>query len=115
MLNMPYIDYGMKPNPNIFNLDTISDANAGLCRVLMQNFASQVMKYLDSLGSRVRLFAAQPSVFPELRPAIDCDGNKWPEYFYLKGRSRDARAQEEAVALPLRGALAEMRGDAVLF
>jgi hypothetical protein len=117
MLNMPVIDYGMTVNPHIINLESISGAHSKLCRVVMQKFANEIMRFTDVLGSNVKLFAAQPGEVAEAsqRPGPDINGHRWPEYFYLKGRNMNLRGVEDAVALPLRGTHEEMNGERVLF
>lgn len=117
MLNQPDIDYGMDVNPSNYNLIAPDTHGVALCRVIMQVFADEVLKYMHSKDAKIVLFAAQPSAImgAESRPQKDKNGHRWPEYFFTKGHVRDAQGRNEVVAVPLRGALSEMLESEVLF
>jgi hypothetical protein len=118
MLNYPNIDFNDDIDvPSAYHLDPIPDGQAKLCRVVMQKFADEIMGNLHHLGSSIRFFAAAPSAVPldHDRPLPDSNGHQWPNYYYLKGRSTNARGQEEVVASPLKGALVEMEGSWVIY
>jgi hypothetical protein len=95
-------------DPPLFNWNTRdnkprpeSELMAGHCRVLMQNWADQVFRFLSARGSKVKLLMTKPCSMPSIRLPKDRNSHQWPIYTYTKGCVTDARGVKTVVAVPL--------------
>lgn len=69
MLNLPDIEYGTS-SPSAMMVSGITDAEAILCLVCMQNFATEVLRYLARNGSSIKIFGAHPPMRCDQRPSV---------------------------------------------
>tara|TARA_R110002003_G_scaffold214_44_gene16371 strand:+ start:393 stop:704 length:312 start_codon:yes stop_codon:yes gene_type:complete len=67
----------------------------------MQNFATQIMRYLTAHGSHIKTFGIQPSTVEHVRLKSDANQHRWPRYFYVRGCSQDRRGFKECIAIPI--------------
>jgi len=81
----------------------------------MQKLATQVMRYLAQRGSKLKVVAFSTYMRADKRPPQDGNGHRWPDYYYLRGRSIDVRGIERVTALPLEQPWLEMRESSILY
>lgn len=84
---------------------------------IMSNYATEVIRYLDAGGSKIRVLALSPSELFEkgLDPIEqDANGHRWPHYYYGRGIVTDCRGTSKLVADPIANCKAEMRESTIL-
>lgn len=116
MLNLPGIKYSPESSTNPQIEVVISMGDARLCRVVMQQFATQVMQFMVERGSKLKLFNANPTVAlkDEVNHPADANGHFWPNYTYVRGRTIDATGRTKVIAVPFAGGYRDMTDSAVL-
>ncbi|KAF1961557.1 hypothetical protein CC80DRAFT_532154 [Byssothecium circinans] len=105
-LTMPLVDYGLGRDPDLVSspVQYIIEELVGPAQVLMQNFATEVMRFLKQHGSDIRAFCTGGLTrdYTLTREyGQDSNGHCWPDYIYLPARLVDARGMEHFSALPL--------------
>lgn len=93
----------------------IDDIHVGLVQIVMERYAAQVMRYMTERGSKIKVLTISPERKPSSRPRKDENGHRWPDYFYLLGKTTNARGIEQVTALPIAQCGAEMPESAILF
>jgi hypothetical protein len=70
--------------------------------LVMQHFATEVVRYLVRQGSRIRLFAFAPSLIGSVdpKPLPDQNGHVWPHYYYVPRKFMGLNGREEVLAFP---------------
>lgn len=81
-----------------------------LAKTIMQQFATELLGFLDHHGSQIRLFCINPSLSPhtERDGDPDSDGHRWPRYYYTRSRIVDGRGCIQLAASPLACAPVEI-------
>ncbi|KAF2676220.1 hypothetical protein K458DRAFT_437389 [Lentithecium fluviatile CBS 122367] len=113
LLEMPAIDYtGYAQNgpDSAVPIKPITEAAIPLVRATMQHFASEVMQYLSSHGSHLKILIVGNYVVPQHLQSVcrDLDGQIWPWYKYIRGRTTDLQGGERIVAVPAPDAESEL-------
>ncbi|KAF2818559.1 hypothetical protein CC86DRAFT_375760, partial [Ophiobolus disseminans] len=103
MLNLPNIEHTNKPYPSACNGVCISANDARLCKGVMQQFATQVVRFMVNRGSSLKLFYTDPSISIDSTADFSADenGNQWPIYAYTSGRIVGLDGRASAVAIPV--------------
>ncbi|KAF2640519.1 hypothetical protein P280DRAFT_507203 [Massarina eburnea CBS 473.64] len=110
-LSLPLIDYNLGRDPDLvactqafITPELIEPAGA-----TMQNFANEVMQYLDQRGSGIKMLSLGQLVGRAgARFSKDRNGHCWPYYHYLPGWWVDARGLRHVRAFPLHRPMEEM-------
>jgi hypothetical protein len=79
--------------------------------------ADQLLKYLCTHGSSIKVLALSPLHCPESsRPSVELCGieQRWPHFYTVRARTIDARGFEEVMAKPLNNCIEEMAESTIL-
>ncbi|KAI4607076.1 hypothetical protein J4E80_009806 [Alternaria sp. BMP 0032] len=74
--------------------DSLSASEHRLARVLYQNFATEIMRFMAKCGTAPIFFDTRPSITYQL-----FDECQWPAYLFSKGYVCDARGKREVMAV----------------
>ncbi|KAI4645486.1 uncharacterized protein J4E78_009398 [Alternaria triticimaculans] len=90
MLNLPnFGEIEIAHNP-----DSLSASEHRLARVLYQNFATEIMRFMAKCGTAPLFFDTRPSITYQI-----FDECLWPAYLFNKGYVCDARGKRELMAV----------------
>lgn len=78
------------------NPDSLNATEHRLARVLYQNFATEIMRFMAKCGTAPIFFDTRPSITYQI-----FDECLWPAYLFNKGYVCDASGKREVMAVPL--------------
>ena len=101
LLTVPSIDCGIVPNPSVPDRVSLPEKYVYTAQVMMQKFATEVLRYLAKQESKIRTLVVSPDYTIGIKRAV-CDENdhQWPRYFYRCGWTRITSGEEQIVAVP---------------
>ncbi|KAI4908041.1 uncharacterized protein J4E92_010987 [Alternaria infectoria] len=76
--------------------DSLNSTEHRLARVMYQNFATEIMRFMAKCGTAPIFFDTRPSITYQI-----FDECCWPAYLFNKGYVCDARGKREVMAVPL--------------
>jgi hypothetical protein len=112
ILDRPFLDWD-KTDVSRWAYEPIDQNHTGVAPAAMQNIASQMFSYSAQGGSKLKVLAFAPDVVLH-RDRPDYNGQFWPHYAYLRGKTIDGQGKECVVAMPLAKVMDEMPECAIL-
>jgi len=102
MFTTPSIDGGIALDPNVPGRIVLPEKYVYTAQVMMQAFATEVFRYLDKHGSKIRTLSVSPEFIRTERPDYDENHHRWPRYFYTYGCAQTLGGDKHVVAVPVR-------------